>query len=670
MVAAVAVQAATPEGYYDDAVGKSGSTLQSTLAKIISHSDPGYDSLWDIYKTTDRRSDGKVWDMYSNTTNFTFGSDQCGNYGGEGDCYNREHSIPKSWRGGSKYSDAHMVVPTDGYVNNRRSSYPFGEVGSSDYVSDNSFSKVGTCKTSGYSGTVFEPNDEYKGDFARIYFYAATRYYSECGSWSGNGFSGSFPHLDDWTCTMMLRWHELDPVSQKEIDRNDAVYASKQGNRNPFVDYPELVDLIFGTQTTTPFNPGDVTPSPYLDTPATGDELNLGTVSLGGEEAVTSSDLYIKGANITEKLTLTVAGSSYFTVSKASITADAAMEGTTVSVIYAPLSGGTHTATLTIGGGLRQAVEVTLVGSAAEGFAAVRATKISDTSFQANWVKHSQAADYELSVWSVVKGEGMEQTLFDVSFANGKPEGWLTVGYTNTENSSLRLASGSNDGTVVTPGLDLSASSSLTVTCAPYKTSDNSVLYVLVDGVEVAQIDCAAGEVTETIALEPATEVSSISLKAVKSHRVYLKSAKLVVGGGSEKLMHEGYPCRVGDVSSYMVEGLEPNTEYHYSIVAYDGATKIAESNQETVITGMSDVVTPIEKTMPQGVYVYAYDKAIYIDDAPCNAQANCYALDGSLVATRTMHADREVISLHRAGIYIVQLVTEYGSYATRVVVY
>ncbi len=667
---ALFLQAAPPAGYYDDAVGKSGSTLQSTLAKIINHSDPGYDSLWDIYKTTDRRADGKVWDMYSNTTNFTFGSDQCGNYGGEGDCYNREHSIPKSWRGGSKYSDAHMVVPTDGYVNNRRSSYPFGEVGSSDYVSDNSFSKVGTCKTSGYSGTVFEPNDEYKGDFARIYFYAATRYYSECGSWSGNGFSGSFPHLDDWTCNMMLRWHQLDPVSQKEIDRNDAVYESRQGNRNPFVDYPELVDLIFGSETSTPFTPGNITPSPYLDTPVSGEEMDLGTVALGSEEAFVSSDLYIKGANITENLTLTISGSSYFTVSKSSITADAAMSGATVTITYAPLATGSHTATLTIGGGLRTAVTVSLYGNAAEGFAAVKATKISDTSFQANWVKHSQADDYELSVWSVVKGEGVAQTVFDVSFANGKPEGWSTVGYTNNENSSLRLASGSNDGTVVTPGLDLTSSSALTVTCAPYKTSDNSVLYVLVDGVEVAQIDCAAGEVTETITLEPATAASSISLKAAKSHRVYLKSAKLVVGGGSETQLVEGYPQRVGDVSFYLVEGLEASCEYHYEVVAYKGSTKLAESNREKVVTGVSTVVTPIEKTMPKGVYVYGYDKAIYIDDAPCNAQVNCYALDGSLVATRTLHAEREVISLNRAGIYIVQLITESGSFATRVVVY
>ena len=666
--AVVSLQAAAPNGYYDNAIGKSGSALQAELAKIINHSDPGYDNLWDIYKKTDCRSDGKVWDMYSNTSDFTFGSDQCGNYSGEGDCYNREHSIPKSWRGGSKYSDAHMVVPTDGYVNNRRSSYPFGEVGSSSYVSDNSFSKVGTCKTSGFSGTVFEPNDEYKGDFARIYFYAATRYYSECGSWGGNGFSGSFPHLDEWTRVMMLRWHQLDPVSQKEIDRNDAVYESRQKNRNPFVDYPELVDLIFGDLTTTPFSPGNVEPSPYLDTPVTGDELNLGTVSLGAENHVTSSNLAIKGANIKEALTLTVSGSTYFSVSTTTVKPEDALAGTVVTVTYSPVSSGTHTAKLTIAGGIARPVEVVLSGNAVEGFAAIEATHIYNTSFQANWVKHSEATDYELSVWSVERSEGVERTLFDISFADGVPTGWSKIGYTNAENKAVRLASGNNDGAVVSPAIDLSAEATLTISCAPYKSSDNSILYVLVDGVEVAQINCADGEVTEAVALQPATETSSITLKAQKSHRVYLQSATLKVGGGLSTEMLNGYPCRVGNVSEYVVEGLNSGQEYHYNVTAYNGSTKLAESNIITLTTGTSAVEDVRANTL-EGVFVYAYNGAVYVDDAPYNARVNIYTIDGRLSKSRVVHASREVLPLDGKGIYIVQIVTGDVCYAHRVAV-
>ncbi|MBP3670821.1 MAG: endonuclease [Bacteroidaceae bacterium] len=667
MIAIVTV-AEIPEGYYDEAIGKSGSTLQSTLSRIINHSDPGYDSLWDIYKTTDCRDDGKVWDMYSNTTNFTFGSDQCGNYSGEGDCYNREHSIPKSWRGGSKYSDAHIVVPTDGYVNNRRSSYPFGEVGSSSYTSDNNFSKVGTCITSGYSGTVFEPNDEYKGDFARIYFYAATRYYSECGSWSGEGFSGSFPHLDEWTRVMMLRWHQLDPVSQKEIDRNDAVYATRQGNRNPFVDYPELVDLIFGSETSTPFTPGDVTPSATLELPVMDSTIDMGAVQLGGNERVASYSMSLRGSNISSPLALTVSGSSYFSLSTSQVAANDACNGVAVTIYYNPEKSGTHSATINItGGGLKQTVTVSLVGVAVEGFAAINATQVYDASFQANWVAHSHATDYELAVWTTDGGHVVEQTLIEVNFANGVPADWSTLGYTNAENNAIRLASGKNDGSVVTPALDLSTPTTLTVTCSPYKTSDNSVLYILVDGDEVAQIDCAQGEVTETIVLEPATEYSSITFEAQKSHRVYLQTVKLTAGGSSMKML-DGYPRNVGNVTQYVVSDVEPLSEYHYNVTACSNGKVLEQSNTITLTTGATDIKS-VPSDMPEGLFVYAYNGEIYVDDAPLNARISCYSLDGTLCDTRIVHAPREVLRpLHR-GIFVVQVVCPSGCYATRVAV-
>ena len=662
------MNAEVPAGYYDEAIGKSGSNLQSTLAKIIDHSDPGYDSLWSIYESTDRRDDGKVWDMYSNTSNFSFGSDQCGNYSGEGDCYNREHSIPKSWRGGTKYSDAHIVVPTDGYVNNRRGNYPFGEVGSSSYVSDNSFSKLGTCVTSGYSGTVFEPNDEYKGDFARIYFYAATRYYSQCGSWSGNGFSGSFPHLDEWVRVMMLRWHELDPVSEKEINRNDAVYASKQGNRNPFVDYPELVELIFGNSTSTPFNPGSATQSAVLESPVADEIIDMGAVSLAQENAQVSKNVMIKGRDMSENLTLSLSGNGYFTITPTTLSAAEANEGKNVQVTYAPKVSGNHEAILTIaGGGMSRSVAVTLKGYATEDFMALKATNMTPTQFQANWSRHSQATDYELAVWYNEGGAQQSQTILDVNFADGVPSGWSKTGFTGSENNAVRLASGSNDGVVTTPAIDLSSASTLTVTCSPYKTSDNSVLYILVDGNEVAQVDCAAGAVTQEISLEPATQQSTISFKAAKSHRVYLQSATLTTGG-SQEVMSDGYPQRVGNVLSYQVDNLIGGHDYYYKVTAYKGNQKLEESN--TILVALATDVESVLNEWPQNVFVYAYNRAIYVDDAPANARINCYTLDGQLCATRTTHATREVMEVNRAGIYIVQLVTEGACHATKLVVY
>ena len=305
--------AQAPSGYYDKADGKKGSALKTVLGEIISagFTTISYDGLWAAYKTTDLRPDGKIWDMYSNSTNFDPDRGHSGNYHGEGDVYNREHSFPKSWfnEGKPMYSDLVHVVPTDGYVNNRRSNYPFGEVASVSYKSNDGFSKVGGCNSAiGYSGTVFEPNDEYKGDFARIYFYMATRYEDQISSWSSPMLAGNkYPAYSDWALKMLLRWAKEDPVSQKEIDRNNGVYAL-QHNRNPFVDYPGLEQYVWGTykdvafdsqnyktpDNTTPDNPDDPDNPDNPDNPGTGN--------------VDPGETYTKYMKITDASGLSVGG--------------------------------------------------------------------------------------------------------------------------------------------------------------------------------------------------------------------------------------------------------------------------------------------------------------------------------------------------------------------------
>lgn len=252
-----------PTGYYNDADGKSGYTLKSTLYDIIKgHDNQSYSALWDLYKTSDKKSNGKVWDMYSDVPGgtpayeYTFGSDQCGNYSGEGSCYNREHSFPKSWFNDASpmITDPFHIVPSDGYTNGKRGNYAFGEVGSASWTSTNG-SKLGSSNYPGYSGTVFEPIDEYKGDFARGYFYMATRYENVIAGWESNNDNGdamlngtSDQVYEDWALEMLIAWHNADPVSQKEIERNDAIY-DYQNNRNPFIDHPEYVTSIWGGTT-------------------------------------------------------------------------------------------------------------------------------------------------------------------------------------------------------------------------------------------------------------------------------------------------------------------------------------------------------------------------------------------------------------------------------------
>jgi endonuclease I len=247
--------------YYQAADGKKGAELKTALCGIIyNRTERTYKQLWTDFQTTDKKENGKVWDMYSNLREMTFVTDQAGNYKKEGDVYNREHSWPNSWFGGEvqpMYTDLHHLYPTDGFVNNKRSNYAFGETNGESYKSANDFSKLGACTYPGYTGTVFEPNDDYKGDFARTYFYMVTCYEEKLPDWFTNygtkeGVSqtidgSKYPGLRDWQLEMLMKWTKNDPVSaDKETPRNNAVYTI-QNNRNPFIDYPGLEEYIWGS---------------------------------------------------------------------------------------------------------------------------------------------------------------------------------------------------------------------------------------------------------------------------------------------------------------------------------------------------------------------------------------------------------------------------------------
>lgn len=255
--------AQAPAGYYNGTEGLTGSALKTKLSAIITagHKDNGYDGLYNGYPTTDSdhfyENDGTVLDMYSEnptgTDPYTYrhGIKKCGNYSVEGDCYNREHIVPQSFfnQQSPMRGDIHFVRPTDGKVNGMRSNYPFGAVNSPSFTSKNG-TKVGPSSSPGYGGTVAEPIDEFKGDIARMVFYFVTRYESRLSSFStGNMLGGSpYPGLQAWEKDVLLAWSIQDPVSPTEIERNNASHVF-QKNRNPFIDHPEWVQLIWGSQT-------------------------------------------------------------------------------------------------------------------------------------------------------------------------------------------------------------------------------------------------------------------------------------------------------------------------------------------------------------------------------------------------------------------------------------
>jgi endonuclease I len=260
MAFTITTYAQIPAGYYTTADGKTGASLKTALFNIISaHTTLTYTpGLWDAFKTTDVKPDGKVWDMYSNCV-FTFVTNQDGGSGGSAECqyYNREHSFPKSWFGGEippMYTDLFHLYPTDKYVNNARGNLIFGNATTTSTTFNNG-SIIGTSSESGSTLTVFEPIDEYKGDFARTYLYMATCYEDKIAGWASITAETStilagntFPAFKSWYVQLLLSWCQLDPVSSKETARNNAVY-SIQGNRNPYIDHPEYAQSVWGSGT-------------------------------------------------------------------------------------------------------------------------------------------------------------------------------------------------------------------------------------------------------------------------------------------------------------------------------------------------------------------------------------------------------------------------------------
>lgn len=381
--------AAIPTDYYKSIDGKTGDAICATLFSIISsHTDVGYEGLYDVYPTSDViPGTNQVWDIYS-TCDWKHGSKQCGNYKEVCDCYNREHTVPQSWFGEAKpmVSDAFHVMPTDGKVNGQRSNYPYGECAKGESEGAKALGRLGASTFSGYSGKVFEPVDEYKGDIARNYFYMVTCYRNKNFTQSSEGkvmfsYTGGTAALTDYTIALMLKWHRQDPVSQKEIDRNNAIYA-KQHNRNPFIDYPCLAEYIWGENKaqkldlsaimssehenflSAEYNSGCNcnTDQPTILMPKTSTTTAIGSASLGDS---VSKDIYVQGINLTQSLSCAITGTdaACFSLNKNSITVTDAQEGCFITITYSPTATGSHTATLTISSAeIKTAVTVTLTG--------------------------------------------------------------------------------------------------------------------------------------------------------------------------------------------------------------------------------------------------------------------------------------------------------------------
>lgn len=426
-----------PAGYYNSLNGKTGEQLKTAVFKVINpHITPTSTSSYNTYYTnlkvtfmqTDLYPDSKRWwDMYSDIPFYS------PSFSG----LNREHSVPKSWWGYDQnnptppYVDLNHLYPSEMKANTAKSNYPLGVVRTATF--NNGISKVGApmAGQGGGAANVFEPSDQYKGDFARTYFYMITCY-QEGITWKSNYtymfLNNTYPSLTSWARDMLLDWMRSDPVSQKELDRNEAVYRI-QNNRNPFIDFPQLAEYIWGNKVGQPFyvtdTPDIPTGDPALITPTQDMALEFGEVAVGSS---VTRKLHFKGENLSGQLSIKIyrGDTDMFSTDYSTIQASAvnSADGYYLNVTYSPTATGEHSARLLISdGGLEGSRGIQLIGQGLEApvLSAVKAldpTDITADSYTANWEASDDVVDYYIvTLTRYVNGEpAVEELLAEQNF--------------------------------------------------------------------------------------------------------------------------------------------------------------------------------------------------------------------------------------------------------------
>ncbi|MBR1882913.1 MAG: endonuclease [Muribaculaceae bacterium] len=418
LLVAAAMQAAVPNGYYKSLDGKSGRALKDAIHTLTrNRTVHSYGSLWTYFPQTDRMPNdpSRVWDMYSDKTYYfsaRLGSSTSG--------MNKEHSLPKSWWGGyteaqgyTAYTDLNHLYPSDAAANSAKLHYPLGEVQTVYF--DNGVSRTGIPRAGqgGGSSMVFEPDDRYKGDFARTYFYMAACYQDYEWKYKWMYTELSWLTLNPWAIDMLLRWAREDPVSDKEKDRNEAVFRC-QNNRNPFIDNPELIEYIWGNRYgETYVDGGEITGDPELLTPTQGTVVNFGEVAVGNDLRLT---LYVKGQNLTQDLTVTLysGDTDAFSIPAEKIDRSMACTATGYPLVitYHPTGVGDHTTRLLLSdGGITGSVGIGLNASCLpvpnlSAPTALPAQEVTDSSYVAAWRAVPEDVDYYVVNRTIYDGAG------------------------------------------------------------------------------------------------------------------------------------------------------------------------------------------------------------------------------------------------------------------------
>lgn len=388
------VTAEIPAGYYYTVNGKNGEELLDELNKICSNGiflsyGAGEGYTWGGFYYTDRNQDGTVMDMYSDIVREQTGFNAVSGL-------HIEHSLPKSWWGGLEnyaYRDLHHLFPADETVNITKNNLPLGIVKETTF--DNGVSKIGANGHSGAFGNCFEPSDEYKGDFARAYFYISTVYNELAYLWQSPMMdNNTYPVWNDWALDLLLEWHRNDPVSDKEKKRQEAVYTI-QYNRNPFIDYPTLAEHIWGDKK----NAGFVLPvdeRPFLLSPDKWTSINV-SAALSGSTLIKT--ISVTGDNLIHPLIISLKhNSAGITLSYSEMTPEQVAAKTELKINITHNEIGTISDTIVFSSIGLTPVEIPVSANFTDQFMITEATPVSAVETSIIWMEKPDIQQYNLII--------------------------------------------------------------------------------------------------------------------------------------------------------------------------------------------------------------------------------------------------------------------------------
>ncbi len=674
--------------YYASADDLNKGELKTALYNIIKNPKVvGYDNLWTYFPITDRKADGTVWDMYSNNT-YYFPEDETSSATG----MDKEHAFPKSWWSSgvsnSKYgcySDLFNLNPADRMANQSyKSNYTMAEC---DVLIDldNGVIKKGRstyCGTYPESDarTAWEPADEYKGDFARTYMYVVTcyefiSYASSSGgpTWSSDpgavaqltwNSKKTYPLFTDWTAQMLLRWHHNDPVSEKELNRNEKIYAI-QGNRNPFIDYPDFADYIWGDKKEQKFQVEDIVGRPFFSSPKAdviysfdGDSVNR----------MQKMEMQFVANNVKNSVNLSIIGTSKgtFKLPKTTLTATEIKNGITLTLQYKSAVPARDTVFLQISGkDFATPIKITLTAETFDTFQ-VLMPKVESNAFTMRWLPSADAQSYRVDVFlrNNIGQMDWQRLLFEDFVWQNVPTTWTktTYGVSIDQQNYLRLGSGSNLGTLTTPKLPIDTTLlgdtllvKTRVTQYNHNSKSGATLTIKFNDKEIVHTVTSAWQwFSDKI---PTHDIDSgkCSFTGQKGKQVWLDSLLIESYESIESQMpvSNQFPDTT-TATSYKVNNLTNGEHYWYTIQPLGGLN--------TAIYGPFEVVVTDQKTsalsQPQTSTMWSItDNAILLENLPTNAQITLYDVSGRMIFHQKNHDDYALrIPLSSNGIFILKI--------------